>query len=162
MAVRLVDPLISFQFRLELNGMTGYFTEVDGIFSENPVATHKVVTPAGKEVVLQVPGRTDGDQMTLKRGLTTNAEFWQWRELVITGRLSEARVDGTVIMFNRAYQEVRRWSFINAWPSKISGPQIAADSNDFAIEELTIVHEGLWLDEPGFGAPNRAPDGPAA
>ena len=158
MAVRLVDPLVSFQFSLELNGMTGYFTEVSGIFSENPVATTKVVTPDAKEVVLHVPGRTDGSEMTFKRGLTTNIEFWTWRELVITGNIQEARVDGSVVMYDRNYQEVRRWNFINAWPSKLSGPQIASDSNDLAIEELTIVHEGLWADHPGLGAPNRAPD----
>jgi phage tail-like protein len=151
MAVRLVDPLVSFQFKLELNGMTGYFTEVDGIQSENLVATHNVVTPAGKEVVMQVPGRVNGAPMTFKRGLTKNKEFWAWRELVVLGLTEEARVDGSVIMFNRAYEEVRRWNFVNAWPSKISGPQISADSNDLAIEELTIVHEGLWIDTPSRG-----------
>jgi phage tail-like protein len=158
MAVRDVDPLIGFQFKVELNGMTGYFTEVEGISSESPVATHKVVTPQAKEVVMHVPGRADGGEMTFKRGLTKNPEFWAWRELVVTGRTQDARVDGSVIMFNRAYEEVRRWNFINAWPSKISGPQIASDSNDFAIEELTIVHEGMWADGPNFSPPNRAPD----
>ena len=157
MGAREADPLVSFQFRLELNGMTGYFTEVTGILSESPVATHKVVNSAGKEVTLQVPGRSDGDEMTFKRGLTKNTEFWEWRELVIMGNMSEARADGSVIMFNRFYEEVRRWNFINAWPSKLSGPQISSDSNDFSIEELTIVHEGMWLDGPNFGAPNRDP-----
>src|SRR3954454_4606783 len=83
MANRKGDPVISFQFSLELNGMTGYFTEVTGILSESPVATHKVVNDAAKEVTLQLPGRTDGDQMTFKRGLTSNREFWEWRQLVI-------------------------------------------------------------------------------
>jgi phage tail-like protein len=154
---RDVDPLIGFQFALELNEMTGYFTEVSGIVSDNAVATHKVVNPYGKEVVLQVPGRCDGGELTFKRGLTTNLEFWAWREEVITGNVAHARVDGSIIMFNREYQEVRRWSFINAWPSKISGPTIAADSNDLAIEELTIVHEGLYLDAEGIGQPTREP-----
>ncbi|HXF62548.1 MAG TPA: phage tail protein [Caldilineaceae bacterium] len=154
---REVDPLIGFQFALEVNNMTGYFTEVTGISSDNAVATHKVVSPDGKEVTLQVPGRCDGGEMTFKRGLTTNVEFWEWREKVVTGHVAEARVDGSVIMFNREYQEVRRWNFINAWPSKISGPVIAADSNDLTIEELTIVHEGLYLDAPGIGAPTREP-----
>jgi phage tail-like protein len=154
---RDVDPLISFQFALEVNNMTGYFTEVSGIVSENPAATHKVVTTDGKEVVLQVPGRCDGGEVTFKRGLTTNVEFWDWREMVVTGNVAQARVDGSIIMFNREYQEVRRWSFINAWPSKLSGPNISADSNDLGIEELTIVHEGLYLDAPGIGQPTREP-----
>jgi len=140
--------------------MTGYFTEVSGILSESPVATHKVVTPDGgagpKEITMQVPGRTDGSEMTFKRGLTNNIEFWEWRRLVITGQTELARANGSVVMYNRFYQEVRRWNFLNAWPSKISGPQIAADSNDFAIEELTIVHEGMWADGPGLGSATEA------
>lgn len=156
---REVDPLIGFQFAIEINNMTGYFTEVSGLVFDNAVATHKVVTPDGKEVVLQVPGRSDGAQFTLKRGLTTNIEFWAWREMVITGHVADARVDGSVIMFNREYEEVRRWSFFNGWPSKISGPQLAADSNDFTIEELTIVHEGMVLDAPGIGQPDHEPPG---
>jgi phage tail-like protein len=158
MAVREVDPVVSFMFRLELNDMTGYFTEVTGILSENPVATHKVVSPEAKEIVMQVPGRVDGGEMTFKRGLTENTEFWAWREKVVLGDTAGARVDGSVVMFNRAYEEVRRWNFINAWPSKISGPQISADSNDLAIEELTIVHEGMWADGPGLSPANKAPD----
>lgn len=154
---RDVDPLIGFQFALEINDMTGYFTEVSGIVSDNAVATHKVVNPDAKEVVLQVPGRADGGELTFKRGLTTNVEFWAWREMVIIGHVAEARIDGSIIMFNREYQEVRRWSFINAWPSKLSGIQMAADSSDLTIEELTIVHEGLYLDAPGIDQPTREP-----
>lgn len=156
---REVDPLIGFQFAIEINDMTGYFTEVSGIGSDNAVATHKVVNPDGREVTLQVPGRADGDEFTLKRGLTTNVEFWEWREQVILGNVAEARIDGSIIMFNREYEEVRRWSFVNGWPSKISGPEIAADSNDFTIEELTIVHEGLYLDAPGISQPTHEPAG---
>jgi phage tail-like protein len=153
---RLSDPVISFMFSLEIEGLTGYFTEVNGIISENPPVTHKVVTQDAKEVVLQLPGRCDGGEITFKRGLTVNFEFWTWREMVIEGKMNDARVDGSIVMFDRAYQEVRRWNFINAWPSKISGPTISADSSDFAIEELTIVHEGMYADAPGIGAPNRA------
>lgn len=154
---REVDPLVSFQFALEINDMTGYFTEVSGIVSENPASAHKVVNASGKELVLQVPGRCDGGELTFKRGLTTNIEFWSWRQEVVTGNVATARVDGSIIMFNREYEEVRRWSFINAWPSKISGPTIASDSNDLSIEELTIVHEGLYADADGIGQPTREP-----
>ena len=36
-----------------------------------------------------------------------------------------------------------RWDFVNAWPSKVTGPEMKTDSNDFAIEEMVLVHEGL-------------------
>lgn len=156
---RLVDPLVGFQFALDVNGMTGYFTEVSGIGSENSVVTHKVVTPEGKEVTLQIPGRVEWGEITLKRGLTTNIEFWDWREKVVTGLVAEARVDCTITMFDREYSPVVTWNIINAWPSKISGPQIAADSNDFTIEELTLVHEGLYRDTMTDSIP--AQEGPS-
>jgi phage tail-like protein len=156
---RLVDPLVGFQFALDVNGMTGYFTEVSGIGSENAVATHKVVTAEGKEVTLQIPGRVEWGEITLKRGLTTNIEFWDWREKVVTGSVATARVDCTITMFDREYAPVVVWNLINAWPSKISGPNIAADSNDFTIEELTIVHEGLYRDDFANSIP--AQEGPS-
>ncbi len=156
---RLVDPLVGFQFALDVNGMTGYFTEVSGIGSENAVTTHKVVTPEGKEVTLQIPGRVEWGEITLKRGLTTNIEFWDWRELVVTGDVASARVDCTITMFDREYASAVTWNIINAWPSKISGPQIAADSNDFTIEELTLVHEGLYRDTMTDSIP--AQEGPS-
>ena len=143
MAVRLVDPLVGFQFALTVDEVTGYFTEVSGIGSENAVVTHKVVTPDAKEVTLQIPGRIEWGEITFKRGLTTDFQFWTWRELVITGDIVAARRPVTIEMFDRNYNSVVTWTCENAWPSKLSGPSIAADSNDFTVEELTIVHEGL-------------------
>jgi phage tail-like protein len=143
MATRVVDPLVGFQFALTVADVTGYFTEVSGIGSENAVVTHKVVTTEAKEVTLQVPGRIEWGEITFKRGLTTDFQFWEWRELVITGDIVGARRPVTIEMFDRNYQPVVTWTCENAWPSKLSGPTIAADSNDFAIEEMTIVHEGL-------------------
>lgn len=148
---REVDPLVGFQFSLEFNDMTGYFTEVSGVGSENGVTTHKVVGWAGdaiaKEVTLQIPGRVEWSEITLKRGLTTNIEFWDWREKVISGGVAEARQNCTIRMYDREYNPVVSWTVINAWPSKISGPSISSDSNDFTIEELTLVHEGLYRDD---------------
>jgi phage tail-like protein len=147
MATRPVDPLVGFQFALTVDGVTGYFTEVSGIGSENAVATHKVVQPDAKEVTLQVPGRVEWGEITFKRGLTNDLQFWDWRELVVSGLTVDARREVTIEMFDRNYVSVVTWTCYNAWPSKLSGPTIASDSNDFAIEELTIVHEGLTRDE---------------
>jgi phage tail-like protein len=156
---REVDPLIGFQFSLDVNGMTGYFTEVSGIGTENAVVTHKVVNTEAKEVTLQIPGRVEWGEITLKRGLTDNVEFWDWRESVVTGGVAEARVDCSITMYDREYNPLVTWNIINAWPSKISGPTIASDSNDFTIEELTIVHEGLYRD--GYEASIPGQEGPS-
>jgi len=155
---RVGDPVVGFQFSLEIGTMTGYFTEVSGIGSENAVATHKVVNEAAKEVTIQMPGRTEWGEVTLKRGLTSNIEFWDWRELVVTGKINDARLPVTITMYDRDYSPVVTWELTNAWPSKLSGPSISADSNDFAIEELTIVHEGLTRDTNADMIPAISPD----
>jgi phage tail-like protein len=37
------------------------------------------------------------------------------------------------------------WTFDRGLPAKIGGPQLNARTGEVAIEELTIVHEGLRL-----------------
>jgi phage tail-like protein len=68
--------------------------------------------------------------------------MWQWRKLVEQGKIDEARKNGTITMYNQQGEPVARWNFINAWPSKLTGPSANASNNEVAIEELEITHEG--------------------
>ena len=38
---------------------------------------------------------------------------------------------------------VAKWDFVNAWPSKVSGPSIQSESSALGVEEMTLVHEGI-------------------
>lgn len=139
------DPLIGFQFALEVEGkLSGYFTEAGGIGSEHEIIEHKVVTEDGHEIVQKIPGRLKWQDVTLKRGITSDMQIWDWRAQVEQGDLESARTNCSVIMFDRNYQEVARWNFESAWPLKVTGPSIKADSNEFGVEEVVIVHEGMW------------------
>jgi len=139
------DPLIGFNFGVEIQGkIQGYFTECSGLGSESEVIEHKVVDKQGRETVMKIPGRMKWENVTLKRGITAAMDIWDWRKLVEDGKVTEARSNGSVIMFDRNYEEVARWNFENAWPTKVTGPQVKSDSNEIGIEELTLAHEGLW------------------
>jgi phage tail-like protein len=138
------DPLIGFNFRLEIEGkLSGYFTEVGGIGSENEIVEHKIVDEKGHEVVQKIPGRLKWENVSLKRGITDKMDIWEWRKLVEEGKMKDARTNCSVIMMDRNYEDVARWDFTNAWPSKVSGPSVKSDSNEFGIEEVTLVHEGM-------------------
>ena len=138
------DPLVSYQFAVEVGGMvTGYFTEVSGMGSENEVIEQKVVTDNGQEVIQKVPGRLKWNEVTLKRGITDNLQIYEWRKLVEDGKMKEARKNCSIIMFDRNYTPAARWDFVNAWPSKVTGPDVKADSNDFGVEEVVLHHEGM-------------------
>lgn len=139
------DPLIGFHYAIDVSGaIRGYFTECSGIGSEHEVVEHKVVDDKGRERVMKIPGRLKWENITLKRGITDNMDIWNWREQVVQGKVDDARRNGSIIMFDQSLTEVARWNFENAWPVKVSGPAVKADSNEFGIEELVLTHEGLY------------------
>jgi phage tail-like protein len=136
------DPILAFNFGIDVGGtIKGYFTEVSGLGSENEIVEQKVINEKGVEVVLKIPGRLKWGDITLKRGITTSLDLWDWRKQVEDGQVTGARKNGSIIMYDRELKEAARWNFVNAWPSKISGPAPKADGNEIAIEEFTLVHE---------------------
>jgi phage tail-like protein len=136
------DPLLGFNFAIDVGGtVKGYFTEVAGLGSENEIVEQKVVNDKGIEVVLKIPGRLKWGDITLKRGITSSMDLWDWRRQVEEGKVKDARKNGSIVMYDRELKEAARWDFRNAWPSKISGPTPKSDGNEIGVEELTIVHE---------------------
>ncbi|MBN1934277.1 MAG: phage tail protein [Anaerolineae bacterium] len=142
------DPLLGFTFKLDLGGKTvGYFTECSGIGSENEVIDHKVVDENGHEILRKIPGRLKWGDITLKRGITSDLTIWEWRDMVVLGKISDARTTCSIHMMARDYSApVASWSFQKAWPSKVTGPSLKSDSNEFGVEEVVIVHEGMSRD----------------
>jgi phage tail-like protein len=137
------DPLVSAWFGVEFQGqVVGAFRECTGLGSENQVVEYKASGPKGEYIVKKVPGRMTWSNITLKRGITDAMDMWQWRAVVEEGRIDEARKNGSIVMFSQQGQEVARWDFVNAWPSKLGGPTANATNNELAIEELEITHEG--------------------
>jgi phage tail-like protein len=137
------DPLVSAWFGLEFQGqVTGAFRECTGLGSENEVVEYKASGPKGEQVIKKVPGRLKWNNITLKRGITDSMDMWKWRKLVEEGKMTEARKNGTVTMFNQKGDPIAKWDFFNAWPSKLNGPGANAANNEVAVEELEITHEG--------------------
>lgn len=46
-------------------------------------------------------------------------------------------------MYDRDYKPAAKWDLINAWPTKVTGPSFKSDSNEYGVEEVTLVHEGM-------------------
>jgi phage tail-like protein len=142
------DPLVGFHYGIEVQGIVnGYFTECSGIGSEHELIEHKIVDEKGRESIQKIPGRLKWQDITLKRGITSNMDIWDWRDQIVQGKVEDARKNGSIVMFDQAGDEVARWNFENAWPLKVSGPSMKADSNEFGIEELVITHEGLYREK---------------
>jgi phage tail-like protein len=139
------DPLLGFNFMLELEGaIAGYFTECSGIGSEHEIVEQKVVDKQGHEIIRKLPGRLKFTDITLKRGITSDLKIWEWRDFAVKGGMKDARKNCSITMLSRDYKPVAVWHFTNAWPSKVTGPSLKSDSNEIGVEEVTIVHEGMY------------------
>lgn len=137
------DPLVSSWFGVEFQGqVVGAFRECTGLGSENEVVEYKASGQKGEYVIKKVPGRLKWNNITLKRGITDSMDMWQWRKLIEQGQVDQARKNGTITMYNQQGSAVAKWNFINAWPSKLTGPSANAGNNEVAIEELELTHEG--------------------
>lgn len=137
------DVLVGAFFGVEFQGqVVGAFRECTGLGSENEVVEYKASGPKGEFVIKKAPGRLKWNNITLKRGITDAMDMWKWRKMVEQGKITEARKNGTITMYNQQGNAIAKWNFTNAWPSKLSGPSANASNNEVAIEELELTHEG--------------------
>jgi phage tail-like protein len=137
------DPLVSAWFGVEFQGqVVGAFRECTGMGSENEVVEYKASGDKGKYVMKKIPGRMKWNNITLKRGITDAMDMWVWRKQVEDGHVNEARKNGSIVMYNQMNEPIARWDFVQAWPSKLSGPTANATNNEVGIEELEVTPDG--------------------
>src|SRR5215207_404089 len=134
------DPYKAFNFLVEIDGIArAAFSEVSGLETETAVIEYRV----GGELntVRKLPGLTKYGNLVLRRGVTQDAELWNWRKTVVDGNID--RRNGSIMLLDDARSEVVRWNFRNGWISKWEGPALNAKANEVAIETIEIAHEGL-------------------
>jgi phage tail-like protein len=140
-------PINAAFFKVEFGSkVKGYFREMSGLGSEHEVTQQKAVDKAGNVVWFQIPGNIKWAPVTLKQGIVSGQDslsLWDWRQEIVNGKFATAKTNGSIVMLSQDKQEVARWEFIAAWPSKITGPAPNASSNDIAIEEMQIVYDSF-------------------
>ncbi len=136
-----VDPFRNFNFLVELDGVAqASFSECSGLGSTTEVIENR---EGGDNVTVhKLPGKTSYSDISLKWGLTSSTELWDWRQQIADGNV--VRKNGSIVVFDLANStEVARWNFLRAWPTKWEGPNLTAKGNDVAIDTLVLAHEGL-------------------
>lgn len=138
------DPQVVHHFALEVQGIeAATFREASGFSSTSEVIENREVGAGGKQFLSKQPGNIKWADLVLKRGVTDSLDLYNWRQLVIDGRIDEARKDGSIVFYSNDGSEIARFSFVRGWPSEWKGPDVNTTNNDVAVEEITIAHEGL-------------------
>jgi phage tail-like protein len=136
-----VDPFRAFNFKMEVQGVTeGHFTEVDGLEAKvTPISYREA---GNSQVVHFVPGRTEYGAITLRYGLTRSRELYDWFMTGIKGKVQRKNIS-IVLLDSDGTTEVLRWNMVNAWVTQWRGALLDAQSQEVAIESLTLVCETL-------------------
>ena len=136
------DPFTGFNFRVEIDGIQiAAFSEVSGLESETAVIEYRV--GGGRNTVRKLPGLTKYANIVLRRGMTQDAELWNWHKRIIEGNAD--RRNGSIVLLDNEGNAVVRWNFVRGWICKWEGPALNASANEVAIETIAIAHEGLEL-----------------
>lgn len=139
------DPLATAFFGVDFGKhLTGVFKSVDGLERKVELVKISQSTKEGKTITVHEAGNSNvGGEITLKRGMTSNMEVWDWRKLVEEGKMKDARVNGSITLYDTDGTATAQWDMVNCWPSSVSGPDVSAKDNSPALETVVIVHEGL-------------------
>jgi phage tail-like protein len=121
------------------------FKEATGFDSESEVTETKRSMPNGRINIIKATGNTKWGDIELKRGVDQDKTLWNWRKMIVDGKLKDARKDCTLTMLDFEGQPVVTYSIINAWPKKYTGVGLTADPNEAALEAITLCHEGFEI-----------------
>jgi len=134
------DPYRSYNFLVEIEGITrAGFRECSGLeTSQDPIEYRE---GSDGPTPRKLPGLVKYPNLTLKRGITDDADLWLWRKKAMDGTVD--RKSGSIVLLDDTGAEKIRWNFREAWPTKWSGPGFNATGNEVAIETLELAHEGI-------------------
>src|SRR5262245_44724337 len=108
------DPIPNFAFRVEIDGLDAtFFKSVSGLASETEVVEFR---DGDTGVIRKLPGSRKFPNLVLKRGFTGDRSLFNWYQSV--NRQNPKKFHVTITLLNARLNEVAKYSFNEAWPSK--------------------------------------------
>jgi len=135
----LVDPFRNYNWKLVLGeGIQGHFTQCSGIGIR--VSALQYREAGAGAVIRRLPGPVEYADVTLRYGLTTSPELWQWFMSAVEGRVVRKHV--SIVMVGLDGVELQ-WDLQDAWPSAWRGAPLDTLGREVAVESLTLVYESV-------------------
>lgn len=137
-------PVSTFHFQVEWGGARVGFTEVSGLDFEVQPIDYREGSYKNYQVT-KMPGIPQFTNINLKRGiLKGDNEFAKWLTTIKLNQVE--RRDITISLLNEDHVPVVTWQVLSAWPCNMKGPQLNSTSNEVAVEEIELCHEGLTVE----------------
>jgi len=145
-------PFTNFNFSVELRVRdviprvcNASFSECDGL---EMTMEAKTIKEGGNSAQLhRSAGPLNYGTLTLRRGLTSTFDLWDWFARVVEA--PGVRADGEVVLLAQdGVTERVRFILQRCLPVKLKAPALNAVSGAVAIEELQLVYESLTIKVP--------------
>src|SRR6476659_4398111 len=116
----------------------GMFTRCSGL--EIKIDVFEYAEGGNNEFIHQLPGQLSYPNLILERGLTNEDAVLKW----FNATRSQAQLKEVTITFQtHTQQQIRTFTFADAFPVRWSGPTSQAGASTVALEMLEIAHSGL-------------------
>ncbi len=89
----------------------------------------------------KLPGRTKFGNVTLKMGMTTSMELWDWFESISRGDFQPKNI--SIVACYHDGREAARWNLVSAYPVRWEGPSLSATDASIAVHTLELAHHGI-------------------
>ena len=162
MATQIAYPFTSFNFSVEINVpfigpklCNAAFSDCDGLDMTMDV---KTIREGGNNTQqIRLVGAVNYGQVTLKRGMTSSFDLWDWFDAQQHANPQQLRtsirgdVDVVIIAPDRT-TELVRFVLKKCLLTKLKAPALNAKDGVVAIEEMQLSYESMTLKRPDGGA----------
>lgn len=143
-----LEPLATFRFALDL----GQSRSWSGVFTECKLPDVEWDVQQLKEggqntFVHQLLGQRKQSQVTLKYGLTKTRDLLDWYADVMSEKFQAVSRTVTVTLLDSTGKPVLLWNLHNAYPVKVTWPELKAGDNTVAILSLTLACGRVEFDQ---------------
>jgi len=149
-------PFTAFNFAVELSvpGVAqtvcnAAFAECDGL--EQSVDVKTIREGGNNGVQIRLAGPLSYGTVTLKRGMTSAFDLWNWMDAIVASPWT--RATGEIVVYSPDHASERACFVLGrVLPVKLKAPPLNAKDGLVAIEELQLAYDWLKLRPGGPGA----------
>jgi phage tail-like protein len=135
-------PLVRFQFKVTFaNAAQISFQEVTGLSAEAQIIEYRAGDNPLHSTV-KMPGIQKYTNVVLKKGMfKTDLELWNMFEAIKMNTFKRETI--TIHLLDESNGNLQGWVLNNAFPTKITLPDMKSDANETAVESLEIAYESI-------------------
>ncbi|GAA1308143.1 phage tail protein [Pseudonocardia xinjiangensis] len=144
MSLQPGDAYVAHQFTVDIDGIQSPINKIGEMKYSLGVVEYQQVDQQGKPLRKKMPGAPEGGTVTVTRGLDDQStQFDTWIDAAMTGDMSTARKNVSLVVNDYTGQEKMRWNLTNAWVSSVTTTGGEAGSASPFTQDIEINWETM-------------------